>query len=145
MCSQNQDIIKMQQHYITHNAPLRFRRYSRKGYAAFRSMHREVVVGHVVNDIADRQLAKSGRGVECSAAFVGVLGFAAEENDMLSDAGCVAATVASMTELLVFVARQTASEAAAASAVNNNKLNMRKGNSHCASCLSSFQTINCFK
>ncbi|MDO4191002.1 MAG: hypothetical protein Q4D14_04885 [Bacteroidales bacterium] len=28
-------------------------------------MHREVVVGHVVNAIADKQMAKSGRAAEC--------------------------------------------------------------------------------
>lgn len=39
---------------------LRFRRFCRKGYAVFRSMHNEVTVGHVAGYITDRQLCKSG-------------------------------------------------------------------------------------
>ncbi|MBR1798901.1 MAG: TonB-dependent receptor [Bacteroidales bacterium] len=38
---------------------LRFRRFCRAGYAAFRSMHREVTIGHLATYIADRQLTKS--------------------------------------------------------------------------------------
>lgn len=39
---------------------LRFRRFSRKGYAVFRSIHNEVTIGHVASYVADRQLCKSG-------------------------------------------------------------------------------------
>lgn len=39
---------------------LRFRRFSRKSYSAFRSLHREVTIGRVASYITDRQLCKSG-------------------------------------------------------------------------------------
>ena len=42
-----------------HNAVFRFRRFSRSGYAAFRSMHRVVNIGRLASYIADRQLKKS--------------------------------------------------------------------------------------
>ena len=42
-----------------HNAAFRFRRFSRAGYAAFRSMHRVVNIGRLASYIADRQLKKS--------------------------------------------------------------------------------------
>ena len=42
-----------------HNTAFRFRRFSRAGYAAFRSMHRVVNIGRLASYIADRQLKKS--------------------------------------------------------------------------------------
>lgn len=43
---------------------IRFRAFSRKRYAAFRSMHREVTLGHVASYICDLELAKSGKQTE---------------------------------------------------------------------------------
>lgn len=40
---------------------LRFRRLSRKGYAAFCSMHREVTIGHVRGAVANLELLKAGK------------------------------------------------------------------------------------
>ena len=37
----------------------RFRRFCRRAYAAFCSLHREVTIGHVASYITDRQLRKS--------------------------------------------------------------------------------------
>ena len=58
---------------------LRFRRWSRKQYAAFASMGRHVTIGHVCNSIADRSLKKqlhsgtSGRqGNTCTALSKGI-------------------------------------------------------------------------
>lgn len=42
-----------------HNAAFRFRRFSRAGYAVFRSMHQVVNIGRLASYIADRQLKKS--------------------------------------------------------------------------------------
>ncbi|MDY6372973.1 MAG: TonB-dependent receptor [Bacteroidales bacterium] len=39
---------------------LRFRRFSRYGYAVFKSIHSEVTIGRVASYIADKQLCKSG-------------------------------------------------------------------------------------
>lgn len=42
-----------------HSAHIRFRRFSRKGYAAFNSLHRVIHIGNVARHIADLQLKKS--------------------------------------------------------------------------------------
>lgn len=129
----------MRQHCISHNAPLHFRHYSRKGYAAFRSMHREVVVGHVVNAIADRQMAKSGRSAECGAEAWGRCGFVADDDTLHDEMSLLSSASLLMTESFVIVALQTAAEVAAASVVNNNNYPNR-GKAIClrAGCLSSF-------
>lgn len=41
----------------------RFRRFTRKAYAAFASIHREVTIGTVSSLIADREMLKAGRSV----------------------------------------------------------------------------------
>lgn len=51
--------IKMKHFKPKHTCAFRFRRYCRAGYAAFRSMHRVVNIGHLASYIADRQLRKS--------------------------------------------------------------------------------------
>ncbi len=38
---------------------IRFRRWSRKGYAAFMSLHKAVTIGHVCRSIADAALSKN--------------------------------------------------------------------------------------
>lgn len=128
----------MRQHCISHNAPLHFRHYSRKGYAAFRSMHREVVVGHVVNAIADRQMAKSGRSAECGAEAWGRCGFVADDDTLHDEMSLLSSAFLLMTESFVIVALQTAAEVAAASVVNNNYPNRGKAICLRAGCLSSF-------
>lgn len=45
---------------LTYNV-LRFRRFSRKGFAAFVSMHKVVTIGHLSGRITDLQVLKSGR------------------------------------------------------------------------------------
>ena len=49
---------------FTRNAALRFRRWSRKSYAVFASIGRQVTIGHLRNCVADRSLVKqlSGKG-----------------------------------------------------------------------------------
>lgn len=46
---------------MTPNSVIRFRKFSNKSYAAFMSLHREVTIGVVSSDIADRELLKSGK------------------------------------------------------------------------------------
>jgi len=43
------------------SSAIRFRRYSRKGYSAFASLHRVVTIGHLASYIADRQMHKSSQ------------------------------------------------------------------------------------
>ena len=38
---------------------IRFRRWSRKGYAVFMSLHKAVTIGHVCRSIADAALGKN--------------------------------------------------------------------------------------
>ena len=52
-------VLFMQKNYKK-RCVLRFRRFSRKSYSAFRSLHREVTIGRVASYITDRQLCKSG-------------------------------------------------------------------------------------
>lgn len=56
---------------ILHQTAFRFRRFSRAGYAAFRSMHRVVNIGRLASYIADHQLRKSAAVV---ALLLPVLG-----------------------------------------------------------------------
>lgn len=46
-----------------HESAFRFRRFSRAGWAAYNSMHREVTIGRVASYIADRGLHKSAAAV----------------------------------------------------------------------------------
>ena len=48
----------MYKHFIQKRA-YRFRRFCRAKYAAFRSVHLEVCIGHVASYIAEKQLVKS--------------------------------------------------------------------------------------
>ena len=48
----------------------RFRRFTRKAYAAFASMHRHVTIGHVRNHICDLEMLKSGKAIAVCAAMV---------------------------------------------------------------------------
>ncbi len=59
----------MTQYIERRQAAIRFKRYSRKSYAAFVSMHREVTIGAVASYIADSQLqkAKSAHSAENNA------------------------------------------------------------------------------
>lgn len=43
---------------IVHTSSFRFRRWSRKAYAAFASIGRHVTIGYIHKDIADKSLAK---------------------------------------------------------------------------------------
>lgn len=122
-----------------HNAPLRFRRYSRKGYAAFCSLHREVVIGHVVNAIADRQMAKSGRSGEylSDAVFANF----ASDDESERESSLTAASSMSMA-IAVAVALQTTSlntcGAGAEANVENNYKQISRGAIHEVGCLSLF-------
>ena len=49
--------------------PIRFRRFTRKAYAAFVSIRREVTIGRVSRAICDKQLLKSGAALLGSAAL----------------------------------------------------------------------------
>ena len=54
---------------------LRFKRFARKAYAAFVSMHREVTIGRLSRALCDRELVCSGRAVlgGLALSFAGVM------------------------------------------------------------------------
>lgn len=68
-------------------AALRFRQFSRKAYAAFVSMHREVTIGRVSRIICDKELLKSGTSVAALMAlcFMSAINSLAAETDSISD------------------------------------------------------------
>ena len=55
--------------FIRHQR-LRFRRLSRKGYAAFCSMHREVTIGRVRGAVANLELLKAGKAAVLAVALM---------------------------------------------------------------------------
>ena len=55
---------------ILRNRIIRFRQFSNKAYAAFRSLHREVTIGHVSAHIAAMEMLKQGKAVALCAAAV---------------------------------------------------------------------------
>ena len=57
----------------------RFRRFCRKAYAVFNSLHRQVTIGHLASYIADRQLRKSV-AVAIVACFMPQMLYAQEED-----------------------------------------------------------------
>lgn len=61
----------------------RFRRYCRAAYAAFRSMHRVVTIGHVAAYIADRQLRKSVTAAAVVVALLPAANAVAQSDDDL--------------------------------------------------------------
>ena len=50
--------------HLLHHRSIRFRRFARKRYAAFASLHREVSIGRLSVAVCDQALLKSGRSVE---------------------------------------------------------------------------------
>lgn len=61
----------MRNNVVTHEFSSRFRRFSRRGYAAFASLHRCVTIGVVSRDIADCQMSKSSAVVAAVIRRVG--------------------------------------------------------------------------
>ena len=53
----------MNKHFSFRRRSFRFRRFTRKAYAAFASIHREVSIGRVSNHICDREMLKAGRSI----------------------------------------------------------------------------------
>ncbi len=82
----------------------RFRRFTRKRYAAFQSMHKQVTIGHVSGRIADLELLKAGKTLLLACA--GLLMF--PENISAEDAppdGMVDPTLLQIDEVRVVAER----------------------------------------
>lgn len=62
----------------------RFKQFSRKAYAAFASIHREVTIGAVSAAIADREMLKAGRPVALAGLLL-VASMAYAEGELLED------------------------------------------------------------
>ena len=60
----------MKTNLFIHRQRLRFRRLSRKGYAAFCSMHREVTIGRVRGAVANLELLKAGKAAMLAVALL---------------------------------------------------------------------------
>ncbi len=63
----------------TKRIAFRFRRFARKSYAAFNSMHKVVNIGHVSRLICDKELLKSGISIAVCTLFLGVNTLYADE------------------------------------------------------------------
>ncbi len=59
----------MNKHFLK-QVTLRFRRFTRKAYAAFASMHKQVSIGHVSRAIADMEMLKAGKAVATTILMV---------------------------------------------------------------------------
>lgn len=65
---------------------IRFRRWSRKRYAVFNSMHRHVTIGEVCRSIADAALSKTKSGAAHKVACIGmVAGFRTNGDEYLEE------------------------------------------------------------
>ena len=68
-----------------HQPTLRFRRFTRKAYAAFCSIHRHVTIGRVSRAICDRELLKSGGALVCCLLMgAGGIALADDTSDVLT-------------------------------------------------------------
>ena len=89
----------MKTHLFLRRQYVRFKRLSRKGYAAFCSMHREVTIGRVKAAVANLELLKAGK----AALLVVVMlmtpeAFALEEPDIDQGGTGIAVTQTAATE-----------------------------------------------
>ena len=66
---------------IQYNSPkaFRFRRFTRKAYAAFASMHRQVTIGHVALHICNLEMLKAGKAIALCTALCGGMALSADE------------------------------------------------------------------
>lgn len=72
----------MKKTILKKEASFRFRRFCRKAYAAFRSLHHEVTIGRVESYIADRQMKKSACSVAlCLPLFMAGAAMAQSDDD----------------------------------------------------------------
>ena len=78
----------MNRFFKTKNA-IRFRRWSRAGYAVFRSLHNCVSIGFLKNVIADSSLQKSNAVAQKSLNTVAVFDDSSECDDVLLFDNCV--------------------------------------------------------
>lgn len=69
----------MNKQYTYHSVSLRFRRWSRKGYAAFFSIQKAVTIGHLSSSVIKQALAKSRKSFTSKQE-----GFSGENNDLES-------------------------------------------------------------
>ncbi|MBR1808300.1 MAG: TonB-dependent receptor [Paludibacteraceae bacterium] len=77
----------------------RFRRFSRKAYAAFASMHKQVSIGHVSRLIADKELLKAGKAV--ATTFMSVVASAVLYAEELPPEGTLDPTLLQLEEVSV--------------------------------------------
>ncbi len=64
---------------------IRFRRFCRKAYAAFASLHREVSVGRVAGYMTDLEMLKQGKTIALVALVFCSLNVAAETDEGAED------------------------------------------------------------
>lgn len=102
----------MFQQAVRHTA-IRFRRFSRKGYAVFRSLHQEVSIGRVGIKICNQSLLKSdGRTVGIQAAVVADDQYASDPAEPLEELLRTSELEAQLTASAVNTLRGIAAEAA---------------------------------
>ena len=77
--------MKLQQRYFTQNS-FRFKRWSRKGYAAFFSLSRSVTIGQLSSNVAERFQIKNGSN-HSSVLLTGQIGpeEAKKETELLQE------------------------------------------------------------
>lgn len=88
-----------------HHTRLRFRRLSRKGYAAFCSMHREVTIGHVRGAVANLELLKAGKVAMLAVALMMTPESFAEAMDVGGDTGPATDRQFNVQEVLVVASK----------------------------------------
>ena len=78
----------MDKHFLR-NRIIRFRQFSNKAYAAFRSLHREVTIGQVSGKIAGLEMLKQGRAVALTAAALCSAFVFADVSDVEGEGGAL--------------------------------------------------------
>ncbi len=106
--------MKLQQTYLKQKT-FRFKRWSRKGYAAFFSLGRAVTIGQLSSNVAERFLVKNGSN-HSSVLLTGQIGpeEAKKETELLQEQSCAEAISWLSQMLLLLFSLQTVKQTSAA-------------------------------
>ena len=80
---------------------IRFRRFCHKAYAAFRSLHREVTIGHVAGYMTDLEMLKHGKSVAVALCGLFCIPTMAENSSGTADSIPLTDRQLSLQEVLV--------------------------------------------
>lgn len=112
----------MRKQYTYRSDALRFRRWSRKGYAAFISVRRAVTIGQLSADVSDRSLVK-GSTIHTSVATLGSMHNEEDDEEAARSSDSSGGSFPTLLLLETILPQQTAGQSAEGGACIYNRKN----------------------